>query len=127
MQLAFQSSRAVARGRAAAPRAFAAAAAPAARAARAAAAAPRANAAAARAAAAPALSRPAQRRVRRCVRVAAGWGDPVEFKPARVVGTRRAAEGAPLHAVLIDVGAEIAQGYTQGGQYLQIKVRCVCV
>jgi hypothetical protein len=30
---------------------------------------------------------------------------------------------AQLHKLLIDVGPEIASGYTKGGQYIQIKVR----
>jgi hypothetical protein len=57
---------------------------------------------------------------RRAVRVAAGWGDPVTFTPAKVVSSKHAAD--QLHKVLIDVGADIAAGYTKGGQYVQVKV-----
>ncbi|GBF94346.1 hypothetical protein Rsub_06968 [Raphidocelis subcapitata] len=82
-------------------------------------AAPRAGAAAAAAPARPRAAAAVAGR-RRSVRVAAGWGDPVEFKPATVLSSSKAA--TQLHKVLIDVGPEIAAGYTKGGQYLQIKV-----
>ncbi|KIY93635.1 hypothetical protein MNEG_14326 [Monoraphidium neglectum] len=57
---------------------------------------------------------------RSTVRVSAGWGDPVTFTPAKVLGVSQAA--TQLFTVTIDVGPEIAAGYTQGGQYVQIKV-----
>jgi hypothetical protein len=127
----------------------------------------------------------------RSVRVCAGWGDPVEFKPAKARGSfaprrsraapaaradgpgtagrapspplarlaaarppRAAAAPAPampspqpragphpepgrahqvlgsskaatnLYSVTIDVGPEIAAGYTKGGQYVQVKASC---
>jgi hypothetical protein len=78
----------------------------------------------------PSVAAPSARaapRARRALRIRAGWGDPVAFSPAKVVSvTKKAAlapEGPALYSVLVDVGADIAAGYTRGGQYLQVKVR----
>ncbi|KAI8477256.1 MAG: Metallo-dependent phosphatase-like protein [Monoraphidium minutum] len=57
---------------------------------------------------------------RAAVRVTAGWGDPVTFTPAKVVSSKKVAD--QLHSVMVDVGTEIAAGYTKGGQYVQVKV-----
>jgi len=76
--------------------------------------------AAAAAAAAAAAPRASLISRQRRVRVAAGWGDPVAFTPAEVVGSSKAAN--QLFKVQIDVGADVAAGYTKGGQYVQVKV-----
>jgi len=54
------------------------------------------------------------------LKVRAGWGDPVEFSAAKVVSNVKTAE--KLHRIVIDVGADIAAGYTKGGQYVQVKI-----
>lgn len=48
------------------------------------------------------------------------WGDDIEFTPATVVATAPAA--ADMHLVTVDVGSNIAAGYSTGGQFLQMKV-----
>lgn len=59
-----------------------------------------------------------------CVGVCAqaGWGAPVDFKPAKLVKNSKAA--TELHTIVLDVGTEIGAGYTKPGQFIQVKVRC---
>ncbi|CAG9463970.1 unnamed protein product [Pedinophyceae sp. YPF-701] len=51
--------------------------------------------------------------------IAAAWGDPVEWKPCKVVRSERAAQD--LTSITLDVG-ERSSGYTTAGQFLQLKV-----
>jgi arabinosyltransferase len=52
--------------------------------------------------------------------VAQAWGDDIEFSPAKILQNTKAA--ANMHIITVDVGQEISAGYTNGGQFLQIKV-----
>ncbi len=60
---------------------------------------------------------------RRCLRVHASWGAPVEFSPAKVLSTTQAAKA--LYKIVVDVGADIAAGYTKAGQFVQLKVTAI--
>jgi hypothetical protein len=57
--------------------------------------------------------------------VAAGWGDPVEFAPAKVVASSKAAD--KLYVIRLDAGSAVARGYTRGGQYVQVLWCIWCV
>lgn len=52
--------------------------------------------------------------------MARAWGADVEFSDATIVNT--SLEATDLHRVIVDVGADVAKGYTKGGQFLQMKV-----
>ncbi|KAJ9529694.1 hypothetical protein QJQ45_014457 [Haematococcus lacustris] len=60
------------------------------------------------------------RHSRRAVVTRASWGAPVEFKPAKIVSNKLAVPG--MHTLLVDVGKDIADGFTKPGQYIQAKV-----
>jgi hypothetical protein len=51
--------------------------------------------------------------------VRASWGADVQFTPAKVLEAQPAA--TQLHRILVDLGA-LGEGYTQPGQFVQIKV-----
>ena len=61
----------------------------------------------------------AARGCRRSLAVRA-WNDDVKFVPAKIVDSREAA--TDMHVLAVDVDADIANAYTKGGQYLQMKV-----
>jgi hypothetical protein len=52
--------------------------------------------------------------------VQASWGADVQFTPAKILDRQPAA--TQLHRILVDLNV-LAEGYTQPGQFVQIKVR----
>lgn len=62
---------------------------------------------------------PLCRATRRSVRVAA-WGDDVAFTPATIASTDSITKD--LKQITVSVNPEIAQSYSAGGQYVQMKV-----
>lgn len=48
------------------------------------------------------------------------WGDDIEFKPGTIAATK--SEAQDMQLVTVNVGTAVSEGYTKGGQFLQMKV-----
>lgn len=80
-----------------------------------------------RSAAAMAANRPTTNNLRQraaratAVVVRAGWGDPVEFRKARLASSKPATKDGSLRTLVVELPEQAARSFTTAGQYVQIK------
>lgn len=61
----------------------------------------------------------AVRACRRHAVVVKAWGEPVDFSAAKVVSNKSLFPG--MHQIMLDVGKDVAAGYSKPGQYVQVS------